>query len=175
MKRREAIGLTLCGATGIPACRKTESGGTAVPDVSKTQAREGEDFVPVGEEESLEIRTIAGLRPCRPSGFVVRREDTGGKMVVHNYGHCGGGVSLSWGAAHLALDLAPPVRGQDCAIVGAGVMGLSTGRLLQLQGARVKIYAKDLPSETTSNVAGAQWWPFSVFDNRRRTEAFAAQ
>ena len=173
MKRREAIGLTICGVTGIPACRKTESGGTVVPNARKT--REGEDFVPVRVEESLEIRTIAGLRPYRPSGFVVRREDTGGKILVHNYGHGGGGVSLSWGSAHLALDLAQPVRGKDCAVVGAGVMGLSTGRLLQLQGARVKIYARDLPPETTSNVAGAQWWPFSVFDNSRRTEAFAAQ
>jgi len=143
------------------------------PNARKT--REGENFAPVRVEESLEIRTIAGLRPYRPSGFVVRREDTGGKILVHNYGHGGGGMSLSWGSAHLALNLAQPVRGQDCAVVGAGVMGLSTGRLLQLQGARVKIYAKDLPPETTSNVSGAQWWPFSVFENRRRTEAFAAQ
>lgn len=137
--------------------------------------REGENFVPVRVEESLEVRTIAGLRPYRPSGFVVRREDTGAKLLVHNYGHGGGGMSLSWGSAQLALNLAQPIRSRDCAVVGAGVMGLSTGRLLQLQGARVKIYAKELPPETTSNVSGAQWWPFSVFDNRRRSEAFAAQ
>jgi D-amino-acid oxidase len=173
MKRREAIGLTICGVAGTPACRKTESGGTVAPNAGKT--REGEDFVPVRVEESLEIRTIAGLRPYRPSGFVVRREDTGGKILVHNYGHGGGGVSLSWGSARLALNLAEPVRGQGCAVVGAGVMGLSTGRLLQLQGARVTIYTRNLPPETTSNVSGAQWWPFSVFDNGRRTEAFAAQ
>jgi D-amino-acid oxidase len=173
MKRRDAIGLTLCGTTGVTACRKHEGGAAAAPNVRKN--REGENFTPVQVEESLEIRTNAGLRPYRPSGFVVRREDTGGKVLVHNYGHGGGGVSLSWGSANLALSLAQPVRGKDCAVVGAGVMGLSTGRLLQLQGARVKIYAKDLPPETTSNVSGAQWWPFSVFDNRRRTEAFAAQ
>jgi D-amino-acid oxidase len=126
-------------------------------------------------DEKREIRTVAGLRPYRPSGFIVRREDTGGKILVHNYGHGGGGVSLSWGSARLALNLAQPLRNAACAVVGAGVMGLSTARLLQLEGARVKIYAKDLPPETTSNTAGAQWWPFSVFDNRRRTEAFAAQ
>jgi D-amino-acid oxidase len=173
MKRRKAIGLSLCGATGITACRKQERGEAAVPDVR--ESREGENFTPVQVEESLEIRTIAGLRPYRPSGFVVRREDTAGKVLVHNYGHGGGGMSLSWGSANLALNLAQPVTGRECAVVGAGVMGLSTGRLLQLQGARVKIYAKDLPPATTSNVSGAQWWPFSVFDNRRRTEAFAAQ
>ena len=97
------------------------------------------------------------------------------KFLIHNYGHGGGGMSLSWGSALLALNLAPLMAGRDCAVVGAGVMGLSLGRLLQSRGAKVTIYAKNLPPETTSNVSGAQWWPFSVFDNSRRTEAFSAQ
>jgi D-amino-acid oxidase len=124
-------------------------------------------------DESLVIRTITGLRPYRSSGFVVKREDLAGKTLVHNYGHGGGGVTLSWGSAHLAVKLALPVAGKTCAVVGSGVIGLSTARLLQQHGADVTIYAAALPPETTSNVAGAQWWPFSVFE--RRTEAFAAQ
>lgn len=96
-------------------------------------------------------------------------------MLVHNYGHGGGGFSLSWGSAKLAVDLAGEVGGKDCAVVGGGVMGLSIGRLLQQRGARVTILAKELPPETTSNVAGAQWWPFSVFDNSRRTPEFSEQ
>jgi hypothetical protein len=36
------------------------------------------------------IRTITGLRPYRPSGFVVRGEKRGDKTVIHNYGHGGG-------------------------------------------------------------------------------------
>jgi D-amino-acid oxidase len=32
-------------------------------------------------------RRIAGLRPFRPSGFVVRAERLGEKTVIHNYGH----------------------------------------------------------------------------------------
>jgi D-amino-acid oxidase len=176
MKRRAAVGLTLCGAAGLTACRKQPDAAATPPARPvRPPAREGETFVPVRVDEKREIRTVAGLRPYRPSGFIVRREDTGGKILVHNYGHGGGGVSLSWGSARLALNLAQPSRNAACAVVGAGVMGLSTARLLQLEGARVKIYAKDLPPETTSNTAGAQWWPFSVFDNRRRTEAFAAQ
>ncbi|MES2708877.1 MAG: FAD-dependent oxidoreductase [Verrucomicrobiota bacterium] len=185
MKRREAIGLTICGggAAALPACRKKgESPAPAAgpPPTGPTPTaaaprREGEDLVPVRVEENLEIRTITGLRPYRPSGFVVRREDVSGKILVHNYGHGGGGMSLSWGSAHLAVGLAPPLAGLEVAVVGAGVMGLSTGRLLQLEGAKVTVYARDLPPETTSNVSGAQWWPFSVFDNSRRTEAFAAQ
>lgn len=203
MTRRAAIGLTMLGSVaGIPACRESGQGTTgtgspggstaasgagqaqpppsgAPPEPEKTAAkppREGQDLVPVRVEDSLEIRTIAGLRPYRPSGFVVRREEVSGKTLIHNYGHGGGGFSLSWGSAKLAVDLlTQPLAGLECAIVGGGIMGLSTARLLQQQGVQVTIYTKELPPATTSNVAGAQWWPFSVFAPDRRTEAFSAQ
>src|SRR5712672_1292215 len=50
------------------------------------------------------IRTVVGLRPYRPSGFVVKTETVGDKILIHNYGHGGGGVTLSWGTAHLAVE-----------------------------------------------------------------------
>lgn len=62
------------------------------------------------------------------------------------------------------------MRGARC-----GAVGLATARLLQERGARVRIYARDLPPNTTSNVAGAQWWPASVFDRDRATPEFIAQ
>ncbi|MGE9268979.1 MAG: FAD-dependent oxidoreductase [Verrucomicrobiales bacterium] len=136
---------------------------------------EGRHLTPVRVASDLEVRSIVGLRPYRPSGFVVRREEWGQKSLIHNYGHGGGGISLSWGCAHLATELAGAVAGQPCAVIGGGVMGLSTARLLQLRGARVTLYTKALPPETTSNIAGGQWWPVSVYDYRRRTEAFARQ
>src|SRR6185503_1851750 len=40
---------------------------------------------------------------------------------------------------------------------------------LQQRGAEVTIYAKDLPPNTTSNIAGGQWAPTSVMDRARRT------
>ena len=177
MRRRDAISLTLYGSLGGNGAWKkaTEFKGVKPAGGIPLSEREGSSLVPVRVEDSFEIRTVAGLRPFRPSGFVTRREDVSGKVLVHNYGHGGGGFSLSWGSAHLAVELAQPVSGRNCAVVGAGVMGLSVARLLQLQGAKVMIYAKHLPPDTTSNVAGAQWWPFSVFDASRRTESFAAQ
>lgn len=108
------------------------------------------------------VRTVAGLRPFRPSGFVVRAERLGEKTVVHNYGHGGGGISLSWGSAALAVDQAVQTGASRYAVVGCGVMGLSTARLLQDRGFEVTIYARDLPPNTTSNVAGAHWSSFSV-------------
>ena len=49
------------------------------------------------------IRVVVGHRPFRPSGFVVRSEKLGEKVIVHNYGHGGSGLSLSWGSSALAV------------------------------------------------------------------------
>jgi glycine/D-amino acid oxidase-like deaminating enzyme len=111
-----------------------------------------------------EIRTVVGLRPFRPAGFVVRAERFANKTVVHNYGHGGGGVTLSWGTAELAVrELVEAVPKPDrVAVLGAGVVGLSTTILLLRRGIPVTVYAATLPPDTTSNIAGAQWFPFSV-------------
>src|SRR4051812_13269558 len=80
------------------------------------------------------IRTIVGLRPFRPSGFVVRTQKLDSKTVIHNYGHGGAGITLSWGTAHLAAEEgARSGAARECAVIGCGVVGLSTARLLQLR------------------------------------------
>src|SRR5205823_3357473 len=120
-------------------------------------------LAPVRVAKDREIRTVVGLRPYRPSGFVVRAEKLGEKLVVHNYGHGGGGVTLSWGTAHLARRAALESGARRMAVLGSGAVGLATARLLQLAGVRVTIYAAALPPDTTSNIAGAQVFPFSVY------------
>jgi glycine/D-amino acid oxidase-like deaminating enzyme len=111
----------------------------------------------VGPER--EIRTVVGLRPFRPGGFVVRAEKLDDKLIVHNYGHGGGGVTLSWGTADQAVRLALQATPRRVAVLGCGAVGLASARLLQERGADVVIYAAALPPETTSNIAGAQWFP----------------
>ena len=103
---------------------------------------------PVKVDQSRVIRTVAGLRPYRRSGFVVRREQLGEKALVHNYGHGGGGITLSWGSSKLATELGLPNHGGPIAVIGAGVMGLSTARLAQEAGFPVTIYTAALPPET---------------------------
>jgi len=144
-------------------------------------------YAPVKVARDRVIREVVGLRPYRPEGFVVKAERIGPKLIVHNYGHGGGGVTLSWGTASLAVDLARdfvnartgarrslPTR---FAVLGSGVSGLSTAILLQRRfqngPGTVTIYAKDLPPNTTSNIAGAHWSPTSVFESS--TPAFNAQ
>ncbi len=103
------------------------------------------------------IRTSVGLRPFRPSGFVVKAESFGNKTVIHNYGHGRSGVTLSWGTSHLAVQEALRTAERRYAVIGCGAVGLATARLLQRRGFEVTIYAKDLPPNTTSNHAGAVW------------------
>jgi glycine/D-amino acid oxidase-like deaminating enzyme len=124
---------------------------------------------PVHVSEERIIRVDVGLRPYRPSGFRVEREQLGDKVLVHNYGHGGGGITLSWGTAKMTVDLGYDTSKPDVAVLGSGAVGLATARLLQERGANVRIYARDLPPNTTSNVAGAQWWPSSTFDERSAT------
>jgi len=132
-------------------------------------------FKPVKVSSDRVIRTIVGLRPFRPSGFILKSERLNDKTIIHNYGHGGGGVSLSWGTAKLAVDLALQTQETSFAVLGCGVIGLSTARLLQRKGFQVTIYAKDLPPETTSNVAGALWAPVSVYEENKVTSEFMNQ
>ena len=132
-------------------------------------------LVPVKVDESLVIRTVAGLRPYRRSGFVVRAEALGEKRLVHNYGHGGGGITLSWGSSKLATELGLQGHSGPVAVLGSGVMGLSTARLVQEAGFPVTIYTAALPPDTTSNIAGGQFHPFAVFRERFATPEFMAQ
>ena len=121
------------------------------------------------------IRTVVGLRPFRPSGFVVKAEKLDAHTVVHNYGHGGGGMTMSWGTAHLATELALAAGQTEAAVLGCGGVGLATARLLQRHGLSVTIYARDLPPNTTSNIAGAQWSPAESYDPDHRSAAFGDQ
>jgi D-amino-acid oxidase len=55
-------------------------------------------------------------------------------------------------------------------ILGAGVSGLSTGIGLLKAGFEVTIWAKDTPPNTTSNQAGAFWYPYHRDQNDRFTK-----
>jgi D-amino-acid oxidase len=57
-----------------------------------------------GLEIDPEQPVRVGLRPCRAEN--VRLEHEPGTHTIHNYGHGGSGVTLSWGCAREAADLA---------------------------------------------------------------------
>ncbi|MBI4421863.1 MAG: FAD-binding oxidoreductase [Gemmatimonadetes bacterium] len=172
VSRRDAVKWLLSGCVAAPLLA---SCGTATRSTGRGRLLEGRRLAPVLVAPELVIREVAGLRPFRPSGFALRADRLDEKTVIHNYGHGGGGVSLSWGTADLAARLALETPHRRTAVLGCGVVGLTSARLLQDRGFEVTIYARDLPPNTTSNIAGAQWSPVTVVDSDRRTPEFDAQ
>lgn len=176
LNRREAlqaIGILSAGIA-FPACA-----GRVRTNVNPTAraAQRNRHLAPVNVAPERVIRTVVGLRPFRASGFLVKAEPLGDKLLVHNYGHGGGGVTLSWGTARLAVDLVSEAGKSSgtAAVIGCGAVGLATARTLQRRGFDVTIYAKDLPPDTTSNIAGASWFPSHVVDDARRTPEWNSQ
>ena len=51
------------------------------------------------------IEDIVGLRPGRTE-VRLEKEQISGKTIIHNYGHGGSGVTLSWGCAEEVVELA---------------------------------------------------------------------
>lgn len=127
---------------------------------------------PVNVSSERIIRTVVGLRPYRPSGFNLGIQKLDDALVIHNYGHGGGGISLSWGSASLAIEKIKADKNAPIAVMGAGVIGLSTAILLLKQGRSVTIYTDRLPPNTTSNVAAAFWAPVSVYESNQVTSDF---
>lgn len=170
----QALGLLAGGVALGPGCARRVR--PYVIDRPSGSTRAARHFTPVNVSPERVIRTVVGLRPFRPSGFVVRAESLGDKLLVHNYGHGGGGVTLSWGTAFLAAELVrESAKTGAAAVIGCGVIGLATARTLQRRGFDVTIYSKDMPPETTSNIAGASWSPTSVIDEDNRTPAWDSQ
>jgi glycine/D-amino acid oxidase-like deaminating enzyme len=106
-------------------------------------------------------RITVCTRPLRPTGPRIEAETLGAKRLVHNYGHGGAGWSLSWGSADLAVRLALKDRPAQVAVVGAGVIGLTTAIRLAQAGVRVTIYAREFSRETRSALATGAWSPDS--------------
>ena len=114
----KATGLAALGA-GLSACASRRAGSLVSLEPPRRFAR-------VHVSEDRIIRTVVGLRPFRASGFVVRVENVGDKTVVHNYGHGGGGITLSWGTSALAVDEAWKTGERRFAVLGCGAVGLAS-------------------------------------------------
>ena len=90
----------VCGGIRVPG--RTDR--TPDPDVTERILHRVRAVEPrLHDAEVVEV--ITGLRPERPA-VRVEAERLGNARLVHNYGHAGNGVSLSWGCAREATALA---------------------------------------------------------------------
>ena len=175
MQRRDFLRTSGTAVVGvaIAGCAPRLASGNAT---SASPRRRSVNLVPVDASWDRVIRTTVGLRPHRDAGFVVRAEQMDDKTVVHNYGHGGAGMSLSWGTALLATELALAQPSRRAAVIGCGISGLTTARQLQRHGFDVTIYAAALPPDTTSNMCWAGFTPLSgLVSTDRRTPEWDAQ
>ena len=169
MKRRDVLLGT--GAAILSGCANSGPVPETLSD-SRVPAQIGSALVqpfdapmaPIQSTMDRVTRTLVGLRPYRKIGPRLESVTDQDRTIVHNYGHGGGGVSLSWGVAELAADLIKAAGQHEIAVLGSGAVGLSTAILLQRAGANVTVYAQNFPPYTTSNVAGAMWHPVTLFD-----------
>ena len=122
---------------------------------------EPRSLAPIRAQADRIIDISACTRPFRPQGPRIEAERRHGKTIVHHYGHGGSGWSLSWGSAQKALGLVQRTREKEIAVVGCGAIGMTTARVAQRAGLRVRIYAKDRPPEVRSSAATGVWSPDS--------------
>lgn len=101
------------------------------------------------------------IRPLRAAGPNLGTEMIGDTLVVHNYGHGGSGWSLSWGSADVALGKALTVLPKEIAVIGSGIIGLTTAVLAQQYGLKVTIYSRDPIQRSRSFRASGSFTPGS--------------
>ena len=159
-------GTGLLGA-GLGGCSTRSAPARSAPSLR---------LAPVRAEWDRILRTTVGLRPHRPSGFVLRADRLDDTTVIHNYGHGGAGMSLSWGTGRMAAEMALGHDGRRAAVIGCGAVGLAAARQLQRRGFAVTIYAASVPPDTTSNMSFAGFTPTSgLIDDELRTPGWDAQ
>ena len=125
MNRRLAIkkgSMALVGL-GLGACRTSSS-----LDVATERARRATHLAPVIASWDRVLRTTVGLRPHRKSGFVLRAEKLGEKLLIHNYGHAGAGMSIAWGCGVVASEFALQANGRRVAVIVTEPFSLRTAR-----------------------------------------------
>jgi hypothetical protein len=150
---------------GVSAC-STNSKPNSAPK------RPPVSLVPVKASWDRVIRTTVGLRPHRDAGFVLKTDKLDDKLLIHNYGHGGAGMSLAWGTGLMAAEFATEHQSRQAAVIGCGSVGLTCARQLQRRGFDVTIYALAVPPNVTSNMSLAGFTPESglVLPEKRTPE-----
>jgi glycine/D-amino acid oxidase-like deaminating enzyme len=178
MQRRHFLGATPA-ALGAALAASTSTHAAMPPGVEPAPATTWSGtraIAPMRASVDRLVDLSVCTRPFREQGPRIESEQRYGKTIVHHYGHGGSGWSLSWGSARVAMALVLPHRPRHLAVIGSGAIGLTTARVAQRAGLRVRIYCKDRPPEVRSSAATGLWTPDSrICSSAAMPAGFAAQ
>jgi D-amino-acid oxidase len=149
-RRRLIQTLAAAGATGLAGC--------AVRPRDRARS-----LAPLRASGDRIFDITVCLRPFRAAGPRLDVERIRDTLVVHNYGHGGSGWSLSWGSSTIAVSKALALAHSPgrIAVVGCGVMGLTSALVAQAAGKPVTIYTRDLIQHSFSARASGSFTPDS--------------
>ncbi len=164
LKNSLALGGVLGLGNGLSGCAATPPAPAPVPAklASSTPWMDRPPLLaPIRAHTDRIFDIKVCLRPFRTKGPNLDVEHIGDAMIVHNYGHGGSGWSLSWGSADMAVQKAMSRSPRQIAVVGSGIIGLTSAITAQRAGAQVTIYTRELLPRTRSVRANGAWTPSS--------------
>jgi len=149
-------GLSGCAATPPPTAPAPVKPSSATPWMDRPPL-----LAPVRAHADRLFDIKVCIRPFRTKGPNLDVERIGDATVIHNYGHGGSGWSLSWGSADMAVQKAMSFSPRKIAVIGCGIIGLTSAITAQRAGAQVTIYTRELLPRTRSVRANGSWTPDS--------------
>jgi len=147
------VGLQACAS----ATRLAQTSAAPPPPAPGKTA----SLVPIRVTPDQLIDLKCCLRPLRAAGPNLGNEMVRDTLVIHNYGHGGSGWSLSWGSADVAIGKALTALPKEIAVIGCGIIGLTTAVLAQQYGLKVTIYSRDTIQRSRSFRASGSFTPGS--------------
>jgi hypothetical protein len=156
MDRRNLLktSFALGGLAGLSTARVASAQAARTPPMDRPPA-----LAPIRAHVDRIYDIKCCIRPFRTKGPNLGVEKIGDATVVHNYGHGGDGWTLSWGSADMQVQKAMSFHPEKVAVIGCGIIGLTSALTAQRAGAKVTIYTREMLQRTRSVRANGVWGP----------------
>ena len=125
------------------------------------------------EDDAHHAELVKAVNDEKVDLVAFEKEKVKGKVIYHNYGYGGGGISIAYGGSLKLIENEFLPEGvsldEELCVLGSGVVGLTTAYLLVQKGYKVNLYGNLMPfqqekgePQLTSTVAAGYWMPLKV-------------